>query len=304
MGRGSKKSSAEKKLMQECLDAIGLKAQYPKDYKKCLRFDEGLQSIAIACMVHEKSLDCSSADDGPIPNNLYEVLFNQRRSYEQIRETIASKDRMTNFGYVFKMAFALLEDTSKEGPGGRCNYGHWQTCGFSRQEFYVEGFMGFKEMIDDAGNRAEQLKAQLNAFAANSSRLGNYCCIPNELKSLGLSGLNSLKGGVGSTLFVRDSRNMEYRMNDQFSLFVDWLDWQKGNFDESDSRLIAKWKEIMVLSGKSDRPIWRKYAKAAKVYKSCFRERDYEKRLSLFAEYLALVNEAIENRCGLLPEMH
>ncbi len=293
-----------------CCDEAGLKDESSSDYEKCMAEDKNLQSIAIASMAYERVIPYST-DEGPVQMSMFRRLLdafvqkdfcikkdiegNLKRHTRgnnglcfNCENCLYSKDRMTNYGYTIAILNGLLENMDADSITDLA----WNTARPSREGFFERKYLHkkkelrskLKANVDDL----KSLQASLNMFASNSSKLGNYCCIPKELMGLGLRGLNTIKGGVSTSFFIYSKTGAAFRINDQFALFLEWIE---NNKQSQDKEMLNEWKEAMLIDGCSGY-----YREAASHYKRAFCAETPEERIAEFAYYLNNVNKAIETR--------
>lgn len=264
------------------------------------------RSIAVACAAFEISKRDESIPDKPnswlgyasdrgnVQKSMYDRLMSEVNTCKSCESSKPkhenySEDLMTNFGYTFKIIFKLIKELDTSGVVDLGWNAYSGSSAPSYSSFCSGGFRLFEEFVSEHYSKeGPKLMEALNTFARCSSMLGNYCCIPTQLDPIGVSGLNIMKGGVGVSLFVYDDRRNKYRVNDQFALFVEWLD---ENAAEEDQKTIERWKEKMLLE-----KTWGAYKEAASAYKNIFKRSTRAGRIGAICDYLFQVSEAIENR--------
>lgn len=203
-----------------CFDKAALEELHRQEYIQCMEAADDKEGIAIACMALEKGTEYGT-DGGPVQNCMYDFLF--KGSDINDRKDDYSADRMTNFLYVFKMALRLLDNQSNTFvPCLPIGY-----TGVTKESLFTVGFPKYKTLLEHEQSEdmsiANYFDEELNRFAMNSSKLGNYCCIPKWVR--GLNGLNPLKGNYVGKLYVYGvpsgkAEEFEYCVNDQFALFM------------------------------------------------------------------------------------
>ncbi len=280
-----------------CCDEAWYSKEFPEDYESVGTPSSHCKYIEMACKAIENGAEYGTAE-GPLQREMYEMLFAAAGSTKEERELLRSKDRMTNFGYTFKIVLKVMR---KLDSADIVDLG-WSSFGQSKppySSFHSKGFDDFqREFIEPLAEMPNSRKddtwqkaiEELNDFARHSSTLGNYCCMPSGLPSLEITRLNSLKGGIGTNPFVLDGKS-QYRINDQFALFTEWVDAREEQLSENDRSLIRTWKRVMLLEN-----MWGTYREAASVYKDMFRETNRTTRLDAMRTYLSLVNKAIKDR--------
>lgn len=242
-----------------------------------------------------------AADGGPVQNSMYELLASKKDNTEDCqgcadRYALFSRDAMTNFYYVLKIAIALLM------PELLCNRTFEQIVvslpyyklgprDYRESLCLTKTYPAYLEAVENADkgiSRAliDKMQREINRFSRYASTLGNYTCLINKLNDL--NSLNKLKG---TELHLNDGA----RINDQFALFCVWIDEyceKRPKPKKAELDLIDAWKENMLFAG----DIWNRYKDAALAYQAAFASRTHECRLALFTEYLRIVNHAIELR--------
>ena len=193
------------------------------------------------------------------------------------------KDLMTNFGYVFNEVLAILKK-SERLSAPESSYAE-DPYAFSAQ--FSRGYRDLLELEKDSSIvGVKRLIGQLERFARNSSKLGNYACIP-----FAISGrrCNSYKASGMSVPIRIDGEKKNLCVNDQFALFLEWIN-ENASCREKAS-VIAPWEKDMLIDcceGYYKQAVW--------YYKQAFTSTTQRERIANFAEYLKCVNAAIEIR--------
>lgn len=264
-----------------------------------------------------------ASDNGPIQKEMYKQLFGGTCLGVKCFSThcaFYSKDNMTNFYYVLKLAAAMLAPSKQKGFLNKTLEDIRPDCDFSaigpqpnhikkyREETCLSNFcFDFTDELSKIDSSvAEELRGTLHTFAKGSSQIGNYTCIPTELGSY--DRLNSRKSGTYVEMLRVNQDGKEIWVNDQFALFAEWIEKEKARdeVEETESSMIEEWKKDMLLNG-----VWDIYLAAAAKYKEIWTPAQEDKsspdelreqRLKAFTEYLKLVNKAIEARSRAIAE--
>lgn len=265
-----------------------------------------LGSAAIACASIEIRKHKSApsrefaTDASKVQKSTYKELgFHESKGcFEDANGKEYSADRMTNFGYTLKIAKNFLENHYKTDAKDLAKLAAKSYGGTTKpyyKSFFTEGYVWLNGKAVRHSEKGELLSKinglleEINKFARNSSTLGNYCCIPKELSGLGLSGLNNIKGGCSTSFFVYDDHRNPFRTNDQFALFLAWLEENKKDRDDD---VLDAWKEAMLLT----EDVVEHYKEATRSYMRAFTAEDEGTRIEQFTDYLENVNNAIELR--------
>lgn len=205
---------------------------------------------------------------------------------------IYSKDMMSNFFYVLKMAIAFVEPAflgkkySDIKPNTEFNHIGYQ-FGAEEDCFHKVFF------VYEAARKARSkelgplfpvligLQEQLGEFAKRSSQIGNYGCIINKLGRD--KNLNQRKGN--SLIRLRCPNG--FVANDQFALYTEWVEGHKL----AGANLVKRWKRDMVLGD-----VWNIFLDASKQYQNVFYLKDPVARIAAFTSYLEMINSAIKKR--------
>lgn len=298
----------ETKVLEEGYTIL---ACFPGINKALLEIVNEYSSTAVACAAFEISKRNKSipdeldgwleyaSDKGDVQRNMYGRLTDEVDTCKTCKKDESecgkhSKDLMTNFGYTFRIIFRLIEnlDTLEIVKLGETAYsGRTKPVNAS---LCSSGFCSFKNLLSGLSrNEKSCLLKNLGRFARCSSMLGNFCCIPSRLTLVNISSLNIAKGNCRKGLYVF-ADGKKYPVNDQFALFVEWLD---ENAAEEDQKTIERWKEKMLLE-----KTWDAYKEAASAYKNIFKRSTRAGRIGAICDYLFQVSEAIENRSPEIVE--
>lgn len=253
----------------------------------------------------KRNPDCQfgyASDSGEVQRSVYGRLISQTDLCGRCRKNeskcgIYSKDLMTNFYYVLKMAVAFLNPEKLKEDGIISQGTHFEIISpyddegrrYRETKCYTNLLSAYIDGLSEASASDDVIKnvsTHMNRFAERSSWLGNYTCLIMEIGQE--ESLNNRKGNVVCPLFLSDNKTI---INDQFALFAEWVD-ENTTAEEQD--MIDAWKKAMLLDGE----VWELYRDAAEKYKSIWEQepKDPENRLAAFAAYLELVNSAIELR--------
>lgn len=323
--------SKEDNPAKYCFDEAWLKAGHSGVYTRCLDEVDELQNIAIACMAIQQGCDYGT-DAGPVQIDMYKRLFDigierdfciEKDDAGKLRKhrdgslwyncnnCKYSKDRMTNFGYTLKLVNEILGAEDSDSIEDLAYYRANPSRTSFFESVYADPDKGIKDRLENAKGELRNLRHELNAFAKNSSTIGNYSCIPNELLSIGLCGVNVAKGSVGASLFVPGKSTLFYRVNDQFALFLEWLEKRAESTTEKEETEIEMCNAAMLIkcdkedcceTGCECRNPELYHKMAAQCYKEAFLERSHKGRIEKLTEYLKNVNAAIECRSMLMVE--
>lgn len=304
-----------------CFDKAELKEEHAKAYKKCMTSKDDMQNIAIACMAIQQGLSYGT-DAGDVQKSVYKMLFDYKLEDDHCVERdergcykthprdgslrfrcdspddcIYSKDRMTNFGYIFRIAIHALESISdgldsNHVYNDNTNNGTKSNC--TKNELLSKGLRLYESAQKKAFRHGASLENlyclnyQMNKLARLSATLGNYCCVPKHLDAVGEyrndGNVNCAKSG--SLYLNRDPRMY---VNDQFALFLEWLGDAK--LTRSERSMVKQWKEAMLIECCEGY-----YLQAAWHYKEAASTKDYKYCLEQLTKYLRCVNAAIEIR--------
>lgn len=280
----------KKKAAEYCFDAAWLEWVY-----SAVAEAEG--DLHKACLSIELMEPSYFTDEGPVQWDMYMKLM--KGSATSLADY--SADRMTNFYYTLKMAIAFLSPErigmkreevspdvlySRVGPReGRIEVYRKSTCFSELYQIYGPALEDAKNTIDE--DVVASLEGAMDEFAKRSSTLGNYCCIPKRWRDI-----DSLNISKANHLFLSDTSEKDvYLLNDQFALFLAWINEEQSKASREENAIVRRWKRKMLIGCCS-----KNYRDAFRCYKRAFAEKDPEEQIRVFAEYVGHVNAAIKDR--------